>query len=102
VNANQVFAWIKQHREGTLRVQGEVGPTLLAVRVVESEVASVTASPLAPIRPAVEVSKVPAAGVAIMTRPSGTLALQQKHGELKIECSPDRQALEAALRWLTR
>lgn len=25
MNANQVFAWIKQHREGTLRVQGEVG-----------------------------------------------------------------------------
>lgn len=48
--------------------------TLLAVRMTEPQVASVTASPCTPALPA-----------AIMTTTLGTLALRLAHGERKIE-----------------
>lgn len=96
VNANQVVASIKQHRDGTLRATGEAGPTLLAVRVAEPEAVAVAQSPREPIPLPANVSAAPAAMA------SGTLELQLAHGELWIEGAPDREALETVLQWLTR
>ncbi|RIJ06126.1 transposase [Achromobacter sp. K91] len=70
VNANQVFAWIKQHRDGTLRATSEAGPTLLAVRVAEPEAIIDAQSPSDPIPLPANVSAAP----ATMTSCAGALA----------------------------
>lgn len=48
VNTKQVFAWIKQHRDGALRATSEAGPTLLAVRVAKPEAVVDAQSPRGP------------------------------------------------------
>ncbi|WP_088154051.1 IS66-like element accessory protein TnpA [Achromobacter xylosoxidans] len=98
VNANQVFAWIKQHRDGTLRATSDAGPTLLAVRVAEPEAVVDAQSPRGPIPLPASVSEAPATVASC----SGTLALRLAHAELTIEGSPHPEVLETVLRWLTR
>jgi len=98
VNANQVFAWIKQHRDGVLRAQGEAAPALLAVRLAEPDAIIVAQSARELVLPSAGVSAEP----STVALGSGTLELRLAHGELKIDGTPDRETLEVVLRWLTR
>lgn len=98
VNADQVFAWIKQHRDGVLRAAGEAVAALLAVHVAEPDAIVVAQSPRELVLPSMGVS----AESLTVGLGSGALELRLARGELKIEGSPDRETLEVVLRWLAR
>jgi transposase len=80
VNANQVFAWRRQYRQGVLE-SGKGGmPGLLAVRVAAGG-AQARDIPLRPI-------------------PSGTMEIELPKGQLRLTGVVDREALRLALKEL--
>ncbi len=80
VNANQVFAWRRQYRQGILE-SGKGGmPGLLAVRVAEAGAQ--------------------ARDVPIRRTPSGTIQIELAKGQLRLRGVVDTEALRVALKEL--
>jgi|SRR5271157_43617 len=80
VNANQVFAWRRQYRQGRLEPGKRALPGLLAVRVTEAG----------------------AAGRDVSTRrtPSGAIQIELPKGQLRLTGSVDTEALRVVLKEL--
>ena len=81
VNANQVFAWRRQYRQGRLERKNNETHGLLAVRVVEAAVSEATGSRSA--RP--------------HRTPSGAIHIEFPKGQLRIVGRVDTEALRVVL-----
>src|ERR1035438_8752073 len=80
VNANQVFAWRRQYRQGLLGSGKRGTPGLLAVRVAEAGAH--------------------ASDVPIGRPPSGTIQIELPKGQLRLTGSVDTEALRLVLKEL--
>ena len=80
VNANQLFGWRRQYRQGLLGSGKRGIPGLLAVRVAEA---------------GAQASNVP-----IRRAPSGTIQLELPKGQLRLTGSMDTEALRVVLKEL--
>src|SRR5207302_9904517 len=85
VNANQVFAWRRQYRQGLLEQRDSGTPGLLAVRVVNAAAARETARP----RSAAE-----------RQTPSGMIHIELPKGHLRVAGRVDAEALRMVLEQL--
>ena len=82
VNANQVFTWRRQYRQGLLKAAHSATPTLLAVRVTKPEPEGRGAEPR---RPAV-----------------GVIQVELPKGKLRLTGAVDAEALQVVLGALLR
>ncbi len=78
VNANQVFAWRRRYRQGSLELRSSETPGLLAVRVVRAEAG----------RPK---------STASQQRPSGMIQVKLPKGHLRLTGCVDAEALRVVL-----
>ena len=86
VNANQVFKWRRQYREGRLGIPPTAQSTLLPVKISESLLA---------VRPAAERRRVKA-------RRTGIIDIDLGHARVRIEGAADLDCVRAALEGLVR
>ncbi len=86
VNANQVFAWRRQYRQGLLEASDRITAGLLAVRVAEPEGSRRLAEPTAGRRVA-ETPRIP----------SGTSQVELPKGRLRLTGAVDPETLRVVL-----
>jgi transposase len=86
VNANQVFAWRRQFRQGLLEASDRLKAGLLAVRVADAEPARSARSEL---RRRVAEAGARSQDAATQRMPSGTIQVELPKGRLRLTGSVD-------------
>jgi transposase len=94
VNANQVFAWRRQFRQGLLEASDRLTAGLLAVRVAEPEPARSARSEL---RRRVAEASARSQDAATQRTPSGTIQIELPKGRLRLTGCADPEALRVVL-----
>lgn len=94
VNANQVFAWRRQYRQGLLEAGHRVTAGLLAVRVADPEPVRSAQGKLR--RRAAEAGRRPRNAETHRT-PCGTIQIELPKGRLRLTGSVDAEALRVVL-----
>jgi transposase len=94
VNANQVFTWRRQYREGLLEASNRLTAGLLPVRVADAEPARSARSEL---RRRVAEARARSQDAATRRRPSGTLQIELPKGRLRLTGSVDPETLRVVL-----
>jgi transposase len=94
VNANQVFAWRRQFRQGLLEASDRLTAGLLAVRVAEPGSARSARSEL---RRRVAEAGARCQDAATRRTPSGTIQVELPKGRLRLTGSVDRETLRVVL-----
>jgi transposase len=94
VNANQVFAWRRQYREGLLEASDRVTAGLLAVRMADAEPGRAARSEL---RRRVAEARAHSQDAATQRTPSGTIQIELPKGRLRLTGSIDPETLRVVL-----
>ena len=94
VNANQVFTWRRQYRQGLLEASDRVTAGLLAVRVADPEPVRSARSEL---RHRVAEARARSQHAATQRTPSGTIQVELPKGRLRLTGSVDIEALRVVL-----
>ena len=94
VNANQVFTWRRQYRQGLLEASNRLTAGLLAVRVAEPEPARSARSEL---RRRIAEARARSQDAARTRTPSGTIQVELPKGRLRLTGSVDRETLRVVL-----
>jgi transposase len=94
VNANQVFAWRRQYRQGLLEVSNRLTAGLLAVRVADAEPGRAARSEL---RRRVAEAGARSQEAAAQRTPSGTIQVELPKGRLRLTGSVDPETLRVVL-----
>jgi transposase len=94
VNANQVFTWRRQFRQGLLEASDRVAAGLLAVRVADPEPARTARSEL---RRRVAGAGARSQDAATERTPSGTIHVELPKGRLRLTGSVDLETLRVVL-----
>ncbi len=94
VNANQVFTWRRQYRQGLLEASDRITAGLLAVRVADPESRRATPGKL---RRSVAAARARSEDTETHQTPGGTLQVELPKGRLRVTGSVDSETLRIVL-----